>query len=159
MKLAFFVLVAESNRNTNTKGYDLVKLKTKYFPCPVVLVFIVLFCSLRPAAAQQPVEHKSGGSQSWADRVNLDDLVPYTVPTAAWSDRYSDIAITWTKPDEPGIQRLQSLVGWAGTKITDNLLSWKMNEDGQTLPLKLKHRNYRPDKVIESDESTDLDLT
>ncbi|MFN8008816.1 MAG: hypothetical protein U0V70_17680 [Terriglobia bacterium] len=91
--------------------------------------------------------------------MNLDDLVPYTRTPAAWSDRYSDIAITWTRPNEPGIQRLDSVVGWGGTKITDKLLSWNVSEEGRHLPLKLKHRNYRPDKVAESDELDNLSLT
>jgi hypothetical protein len=91
--------------------------------------------------------------------VNLDDLVPYTRPPAAWSDRHSDIAITWTNPDDPGLQRLDSVVGWGSTKITDNLLSWRLSEEGRRLPLKLRHRNYRPDKVVESDEADDLSLT
>ena len=91
--------------------------------------------------------------------MSLDDLIPYTYPTAAWSDRYSDIAITWNKPEEPGIQRLDSVVGWGGTQITDRLLSWKLSEDGQLLPLTLKHRNFRPDKVIESDQAGDIAVT
>ena len=125
----------------------------------VVLGLLIPIGMVRPLAAQQPTQHKLAGGSSWADKVDLDDLIPYTVPTAAWSDRYSDIAITWTRPAEPGLQRLQALVGWAGTEITDHLLSWQISEDGQNLPLKLKHRNYRPDKVIESDEAPDLDLT
>lgn len=139
-----------------------MKIKTAYFHCKVVLALVALISMPKVGLAQKPPQvppAKSSGSQSWADRVSLDDLVPYTTPTAAWSDRYSDIAITWTNPDQPGIQRLQSLVGWAGTKITDNLLSWELSEDGQTLPLQLKHRNYRPDKVIESDEAGDLAIT
>jgi hypothetical protein len=100
----------------------------------------------------------AGQGQSWADRVNLDDLVPYTRPPAAWSDRYSDIAVTWTSPDSPGLQRLTSVVGWSGTKITDELLSWSVKEGDRALPLKLKGRNYRPDKIIESDEAEGLAL-
>ena len=136
-----------------------MELRTRYLHGALLLLLVVLTCSSRPAVAQQSARRQTKGGSSWADKVSLDDLVPYTVPTAAWSDRYSDIAITWTRPDEPGIQRLQSLVGWAGTEITDNLLSWKFSEDGHALPLKLKHRNYRPDKVIESDESDDLAVT
>lgn len=136
-----------------------MKLATNYFHSRIVLVLIVLAYSSQLATSQLSARHKPIGSRSWADTVNLDDLVPYTVPTAAWSDRFSDIAIAWTKPDEPGIQRLQALVGWAGTKITDSLLSWKISENGQNLPVKLKHRDYRPDKVIESDESNDIGVT
>ncbi len=136
-----------------------MKLRTKDFPRIVLLLIIVFVFWLRAVAAERPTKPKSASAQSWSDRVDLDDLVPYTVPTAAWSDRYSDIAITWERPNEPGIQRLQSLVGWAGTKITDQLLSWNLSEDGHNLPIELKHRNYRPDKVIETDTSNDIDLT
>ncbi|HEX4485425.1 MAG TPA: trehalase family glycosidase [Terriglobales bacterium] len=120
----------------------------------IVLVNVLLACS--PIIAQQP---RPAGNPSWAEKVDLDDLVPYTDPTAGWTDQYSDIALTWTSPGDIGIQRLQSMVGWAGTKITDNLLTWKIEEDGAAVPLKLKHRNYRPDKVIESDEAENLALT
>jgi hypothetical protein len=134
-----------------------LKFEIKYCSWIARLLFVATVSLNLPASAQAspkgPVDH------TWADHVNLDDLVPYTVPTAAWSDRYSDIAITWERPDEPGIQRLQSVVGWAGTKITDNLLTWKLREAGETLPLKLTHRNYRPDKVIESDMAGDLEVT
>lgn len=136
-----------------------LKLPIKCLPCAFVLVCLVLGRAVPLVAADKAAPERAAAAVSWADTVNLDDLVPYTVPTAAWSDRNSDIAITWEKPDEPGLQRLQSLVGWAGTKITDNLLSWKISENGQSLPLKLVHRNYRPDKVIESDESGNLAIT
>ena len=137
----------------------IVKPRQKNFHCVTAFLVLVIGHSIQTATASQQALHPTGVSQSWADRVNLDDLVPYTLPPAAWSDRYSDIAITWTQPDETGIQRLESVVGWAGTKITDNLLSWKVSEGGRTLPLKLKHRNFRPDKVIETDEGDDLDFT
>ena len=124
-----------------------------------VLVLLLLATPAQVAAQTGAVPHKTSRHQSWADRVNLDDLVPYTYPSAAWSDRHSDIAVTWNRPDDPGIQRLESVVGWGSTKITDNLLWWTVGEAGRTLPMRLKHRNYRPDKVIESDESDDLGLT
>ncbi len=130
-----------------------------YSLCRGLCVVLIATLWAVNGVAQESFKANSAPGASWADKVNLDDLVPYTVPTAAWGDRNSDIAITWERPEEPGIQRLQSLVGWAGAKITDSLLSWKIDEAGQTLPLKLKHRNFRPDKVIESDESTDLDVT
>ncbi len=110
-------------------------------------------------ASQERAKQTSRVAKSWADRVDLDDLVPYIHPSAAWSDRYSDIAITWTNPQASGIQRLESVVGWAGTKITDNLLSWLVSEGGNELPLEFKRRIYRPDKVIEMDETGDLVLT
>jgi len=91
--------------------------------------------------------------------VNLDDLVPYTLAPAAWSDRNSDISIAWTRPEQPGIQQLEAMVGWWGTSVTDTLLFWEVSESGRTLPLMLKHRNFRPDKIIESDEAGDFAIT
>jgi hypothetical protein len=124
---------------------------------PTAILSALLLINSAQAVAQ--TLHQNADSSSWADRVDLDDLVPYTRPPAAWSDRHSDIAITWISPNDPGIQRLESVVGWGSTKITDNLLSWTLSEKDITLPLKVKHRNYRPDKVVESDESDDLSLT
>jgi len=124
-----------------------------------VLVLLLLANPAQVAAQTGAAPRKAVNVASWADRVNLDDLVPYTRPPAAWSDRHSDIAVTWTRPDDRGIQRLDAVVGWGSTKITDNLLSWTVSEEGRDLPLKLKHRNYRPDKIVESDESNDLTLT
>ena len=91
--------------------------------------------------------------------VNLDNLVPYTQPMAAWSDRYSNITLTWQNPAACGLQRFASLVGWYGTEITPKLLSWTLAEEGKTLPLALKSRNFRPDKVIEIDSADGLELT
>ena len=123
---------------------------------PAILSILLL---TTPGQAVAQTLHKNKDSTSWADRVNLDDLVPYTRPPAAWSDRHSDIAITWTSPNDTGIQRLESVVGWGSAKITDKLLSWTVSEKDRNLPLTLKLRNYRPDKIVESDESDDLSLT
>ena len=46
-----------------------------------------------------------------------------------------------------------------GASITDTLLSGEIDDSGRTLPLKLKHRNFRPDKIIESDEADDIAIT
>ncbi len=123
-------------------------------------VLIISFAGVISNAESHSQQSSSTPTEkrSWADSVNLDDLVPYTQPSAAWSDRYSDVAITWTKPEELGIQRLEAVVGWGGVKITDHLLSWTVSEDGRALALRLKHRNFRPDKVIELDETSDLAL-
>lgn len=51
------------------------------------------------------------------------------------------------------------LFGAGGSLITDNLLSWSVAENGVDLPLKFKSRNYRPDKVIETDTAGDIQLT
>src|SRR5260370_35210497 len=77
----------------------------------------------------------------------FDNLVPYPHPSASWSDRYSNVAISWPEADVIGLQRLQAVVGWAGTKITDRLLTWTVTENGAGLPLRLRSRNYRPDRV------------
>ncbi len=124
-----------------------------------ILGILLFFNPMHTAAQTGATRQKASNNQSWADHVNLDDLVPYTRPPAAWSDRHSDIAITWTSTNDTGIQRLESVVGWGSTKITDNLLSWTVSEEGRKLPLKLKQRNYRPDKVVESDVSEDLSMT
>ncbi|MEO8660028.1 MAG: trehalase family glycosidase [Bryobacteraceae bacterium] len=96
---------------------------------------------------------------TWADRVDLEDLVPYTHPSAAWSDRHSDVAISWPDPGAPGLQRLESVVGWGGTKITDALLRWAMTEDGTELPLKLSKRSFSPGVVTEKSTTGDLAIT
>ena len=99
---------------------------------------------------------------AWSDettaRVNLDNLAPYTNPVVGWSDRHSNVAISWPRPDEPGLQNLTSVVGWGGAQITDRLLNWNLSEDRKPLPLKLKSRNFRPDKVVEVDAADGLEL-
>ena len=92
-------------------------------------------------------------------RVKLDNLVPYTNPMAGWSDRHSNVVLTWQQEREPGLQRLLSLVGWAGTEITTKFLSWNLAEDGKPLALKFKSLNFRPDKVVEIDTAEGLELT
>jgi hypothetical protein len=90
---------------------------------------------------------------------NLDNLVPYTHPSAGWSDRHSNIVLTWERPEEPGLQRLEALQGWAGTILTHHLLGWQIYEDETALPLSLEGRNYRPDRVTETDAAPELGLT
>jgi hypothetical protein len=100
---------------------------------------------------------------AWSDettaRVNLDNLAPYTNPVVGWSDQYSNVALSWPRPDEPGLQNLTCVVGWGGAQITDRLLNWNLSENRQPLPLKLKARNFRPDKVVELDAADGLELT
>ena len=91
--------------------------------------------------------------------VDLDNLVPYTQPKAAWSDRHSNVTLTWQDPAACGLQRFASLVGWAGTEICPKLLSWTLAEEGKALPLAVKSRNFRPDKVVEIDSADGLELT
>ena len=95
-------------------------------------ITLLLIAGAHGALAREEGAIQNGRrAPSWADRANLDDLVPYTHPPAAWSDRHSDIAMTWIDPEGPGIQRLTAVVGWEGTKITDNLLSWQASEGGR----------------------------
>ncbi len=100
---------------------------------------------------------------AWSDettaRVNLDNLAAYTNPVVAWSDQHSNVALAWPRQDEPGLQNLTSVVGWGGAQITDRLLNWNLSEDRKPLPLKLKSRNFRPDKVVEIDAADGLELT
>ena len=72
------------------------------FYCVVVALAVLSPTESARAAPPQekPETHEVAGDHAWADRVNLDDLVPYTLTPAAWSDRNSDIAIAWTKPEE-----------------------------------------------------------
>lgn len=98
-------------------------------------------------------------ADNWHERVKLDQLVPYTHPSAAWSDRHSGIAVFWTRETETGLQSLQSMIGWGGNKITDTLLKWSLTEEGRELPLTLKSRNYRPDKIIEVDAAAEMTIT
>ena len=91
--------------------------------------------------------------------VNLDNLVPYTQPAAAWSDRYSNVTVTWGDPAVCGPQRFASLVGSGGTEICPRLLSWRLAEEGKSLPLAVKSRNFRPDKIVEMDSADALELT
>ena len=90
---------------------------------------------------------------------NLDHLAMYTLPAAAWSDRHSDIGVTWHLDGEAGIQQLTTFVGWWGSSITDRLLEWKVQESGRPLEVKLRSRNFRPDKIVEVDSIDDLELT
>lgn len=96
---------------------------------------------------------------NWADYVNLDNLVPYTHSSAAWSDRHSNIAVWWSNPGASGLQNFRAVVGWAGTEITSKLLAWDITEDQKPLMLKFISRNYRPDKVSEVDSGEGLRLT
>ena len=52
-----------------------------------------------------------------------------------------------------------SIVGWGGPQITERLLRWNLTEDGKPLALRLKSRNFRPDKVVEIDAADGLELT
>ena len=104
------------------------------------------------------LRHCSGHTAGKQKSEFLSNLVPYTTASAAWSDRHSNICLTWDRPDEPGFQELGVVIGWQGRRIARQLLSWKLAEDGVELPLTFVSRNYRPDKVIETDKSTDLEL-
>ena len=90
---------------------------------------------------------------------NLDNLASYTVPAAAWSDRHSDIGVTWPREGESGVQQLTTFVGWWGSSITDQLLNWTVREEGRAVDVKLQSRNFRPDKVVERDLVDGVDLT
>jgi hypothetical protein len=98
----------------------------------------------------------------WADestaQVSLDNLAPYTSPVVAWSDRHSNVALAWPRPEEPGLQCLVSIIGWGGPQITQEFLRWNLAENGKQLALSLKSRNFRPDKVVETDAADGLEL-
>jgi hypothetical protein len=106
-----------------------------------------------PNAQQIPRKGNSGPG------VNIDNLVPYTIPAAAWSDRHSDIAITWPRVGESGIQQLTAFVGWWGSSITDQLLSWRATKNSRRIDAKFVSRNFRPDKIVEVDAVANVRLT
>ncbi len=91
--------------------------------------------------------------------VSLDNLVPYTSAPGAWSDRHSDITISWPNPDRSGIQQLNTIVGWWGSSITDSLLTWSVKEDGRPIVGTLTSRNFRPDKIVETSAFGEVLLT
>ena len=98
------------------------------------------------------------GAQSVKPADDIDNLISYTRSPAAWSDRASNIALNWIKPDSLGIQELLSICGWSGNSVTDKLLSLKISENGNPLPLRFASRNYRPDKIIELDSTDAIKL-
>ena len=115
----------------------------------------LLAISAQALDGAQPAEVDTAKQES----VSLDNLVPYTIPAAAWSDQYSDIAITWPKPEKSGIQQLTTFIGWWGSSITDQLLTWRVNENNRPIEVRLVSRNFRPDKIIEVDSVGDVKLT
>lgn len=111
------------------------------------------------AALGMPVLSRAVRSDKTTARVELDNLAPYTLLPAGWSDRHSNLEFAWTRENEIGFQDLVSIVGWGGTLITERFLSWSIAESGIVHPLKLKSRNFRPDKVVEVDTAPGLELT
>jgi len=92
-------------------------------------------------------------------QLDLDNLVEYTHKAAAWSDRHSNVAMCWNRPQEKGLQRFQTMLGWQGERITDSLLNWRVFEADRELPVSLESRVFRPDKVTETDTADDLRIT
>ena len=90
---------------------------------------------------------------------NLDNLALYTLPAAAWSDRHSDIGVTWPQEAKGGVQQLTTFIGWWGSSISDQLLNWNVQEDDRPLEVTFRSRNFRPDKVVESNSIGDVELT
>jgi hypothetical protein len=125
-------------------------LRRCHFPfvVPAILFAVLFLC--RPSGA---------GQGTWTHDLDLDNLVPYTLPAAAWSDRHSNVALTWTQPADTGLQQLETITGWGGNVIAPRLLGWRIHENGNELPVRLIRRTFRPDKVIEVDAAGDLTLT
>lgn len=98
-------------------------------------------------------------AETWADRLNVDNLVPYEVGPAAWSDEYSNINLSWKHPKKSGLQQLVVLTGFWGEVPTDSLLEWTLTEDGKPLPLQFKSRTYRPDHVTEISAADSVEVT
>ena len=93
-----------------------------------------------------------------AEIENIDNLIPYTIKSAAWSDQHSDIAITWQNPDSSGLQSLEHIVGAYGVTITNKLLTWELKENNKKLPLKFISRNFRPDKILEISKAEGIEV-
>ncbi|MCC6127425.1 MAG: hypothetical protein IT426_20900 [Pirellulales bacterium] len=92
-------------------------------------------------------------------RVNLDNLAPSTNAMAGWSDRHSNLVLSWPQEKESGLQQLVSLVGWGGTPITTKLLGWNLTAEGKPLKMHWESRTFRPDKVVEVDAAEGIELT
>ena len=118
----------------------------------VCTLWLLLAVQVPPLA----VSEESGAREPQA---HLDNLASYTLPAAAWSDRHSDIGVTWPREGERGVQQLTTFVGWWGSSITEHLLDWKVQENGRPLDVQFRSRNFRPDKVVEVDSIGDIELT
>lgn len=95
----------------------------------------------------------------WFSSLDIDDLVPYSHPSAAWTDRHSTLVLCWPDEARIGLQQLQILYGWGGTKITDSLLTWELTEGGSPIEVTLASRTFRPDRVLEVNHAEGLTLT
>jgi len=94
----------------------------------------------------------------WITSEELDNLVPYTHPSAAWSDRNSTVAVSWHDESCPGLQALHIVYGWGGSQLTQQTLAWEVLENGAPLDLALKSRVFRPEKVYEADTGPEYTL-
>ena len=101
--------------------------------CTLLLLVAVYVCPLA-------VSEESGAR---ALQSHLDNLASYTLPAAAWSDRHSDIGVTWPREGERGVQQLTTFVGWWGASITEHLLDWRVQENGRPLDVQFRSRNFR----------------
>jgi hypothetical protein len=106
---------------------------------------------------------KPAGSGSDAgttlERLNLDNLVPYTVAQAGWSDLNSNVVLTLKNPAKSGLQQLTVLTGFWGQVPTESLLEWILSEGGNALPLTFRARTFRPDRITEVSEGGEVELT
>jgi len=64
---------------------------------------------------------------AWTHEADFDGLIPYIGREAAWSAAHSNISLAWPRSDAPGLQLLQTMVGWSGTLITQQLLRWRLD--------------------------------
>src|SRR5215468_1317315 len=105
-----------SRRDGAQEGSSKLRLRTNIFVAIRTISLVgLLAVSAHALDNAQPAQVDTGGRLD----VNLDNLVPYTIPAAAWSDQHSDIAITWPQPDKGGIQQLTTFIGWWGSSIAD----------------------------------------
>jgi hypothetical protein len=112
----------------------------------LLLCLVVLMCSRELIA------------DSWLEHADLDNLVPYTTPSAGWSDMHSNINLTWKDPKKSGLQQITVLTGFWGEVPSESLLEWNLSEGGNRLPLEFKSRTFRPDQVTELDAGKDIEL-
>lgn len=90
---------------------------------------------------------------AWAHDANLDGIVSYTRREADWCALHSNVSFAWPRPEETGLQLMQTMIGWQGEIITTRLLRWHLDVNGQRIDPTLRGRVFRPDVIHEMDQA------
>ncbi len=85
-------------------------------------------------------------------------VMDYSFPSAGWSDCHSTFCLSWPRPEEPGLQWLQSLRTHGGAVVTEQLLTWNVKLDGESTPLQLQSRQFFPERVVEVQKAGSLEV-